>query len=84
MTLALCVAALLAAVPLGARGRIAYFLDIYQVTCWSSNDPAQGADEPYLKLNGNRIWTGPDCSPITTMYPSIHTDFWEYADLYIM
>lgn len=83
LALSLCAAALLAAVPLEARGRIAYFLDIYSVTCWMQNDPS-GADEPYLKLNGNRIWTGGDCTPISTQYPSIHTDFWEHADLYIM
>jgi hypothetical protein len=61
----------------------AYFLDVTAVTCWFSNDPV-GADEPYLKLDGSRIWTGPDCSPITTMYPGVHTTFWEHADLEVM
>lgn len=84
MAWALCVAATVAVgVHLEARGRTAYLLNIYTVTCWMQNDPG-GADEPYLKLNGNRIWTGPDCEPITTMYPSVYTDFWEHADLYIM
>lgn len=78
------VALLMTAVPVKAHHGGAHFLDIYSVTCWSSNDFGQGADEPYLKLNGNRIWTGPDCTPITTMYPGVHTDFWNTNDLYIM
>jgi hypothetical protein len=84
MGLALFAAALLSVVSIEARGRTAYFLNIYSVTCWSSNDPAQGADEPYLKYNNDRIWTGPDCTPITTMYPNIHTDFWDHVEIRIM
>jgi len=53
------------------------------VTCWTQNDPS-GADEPYLKLNGSRIWTGPDCTPVTTMYPGVNTTFWNQVSLYIM
>lgn len=70
-------------VPVEAHHGGAHFLDVYTVTCWTQNDPS-GADEPYLKLNGSRIWTGPDCTPITTMYPGVTTTFWNQVPLEIM
>ena len=82
--LSFCAAALfMLAEPVKAHHGGAHFLDIYEVTCWAYNDPS-GSDEPYLKLNGNRIWSGGDCSPIETMYPGVTTDFWNQVDLYIM
>ena len=82
--LSLCAAALFMHAPVTAHhGAQSHFLDVYSITCWAYNDPS-GSDEPYLKLNNNRIWTGGDCSPIETMYPGVHTDFYMNGDLYIM
>ncbi len=81
---AVCFAALSGiAVPAQAHHGGAHYLDVPTLTCWTQNDPS-GADEPYLKLNGSRIWTGPDCTPITTMYPGITTTFWNQVYLDIM
>jgi hypothetical protein len=77
---ACAVALLVSGVSLSAT---AYFLDIPTVTCWSHNDP-DDSDDPYLKLNDDRIWTGPECTPVTTMYPNLRTSFWDHADVYIM
>lgn len=80
----LCTAALIVnAVPVSAHHGGAHILRVYTLVCWLHNDVCC-ADEPYLKLAGNRIWTGPDCNPVEGLSPGVDTTFWNQASLQIM
>jgi hypothetical protein len=83
MALSLGIAALLITTKsVNAHHGGAHILKVYRLVCWQQNDP-YGADEPYLKLNNNRIWSG-DCSPVASVYPAVNTTFWNQTDLRIM
>jgi hypothetical protein len=62
----------------------AHMLKLYSLTCWAQND-SSGADEPYLKIDSNRFWSGPDCLPVTTIdLGGLEQWFWNQAELRIM
>ncbi|HEU5111351.1 MAG TPA: hypothetical protein VFT95_22650 [Micromonosporaceae bacterium] len=84
ITVGAVVALVVGAPPAQAHHGGAHALLIYSLTCWAQNDPS-GDDEPYIKINNDRIWSNPDCYPVHTYdLGGLRKEFWNEADLRVM